>query len=447
MIETFLRDADERRARGDLPGAVDACRRAIASEPRNPRGYSHLAHTALQSYDYTTAREAFADVVRVAPSDPGHRNNFGMMLIYIGDFEAAREQFLQAIAIDRAFVPAYYNLASFNLTTQTTEFVRTLESMKNGGTRSDLDQSMIGFTLGKLYHELGEWDLAFKNYADGNKKKNARYDHTSTLAFLAETKSVFSAAPTTRRADQKAKRPIFIVGMPRCGSSLVEELLARQEGVVGLGERNEIPNIVSIIGQRHRSALGYPRCVPHLIAEELDELADRYFVSVDRQAANASTIIDKQLLNFQYVPLIRMIFPTAAIVHCARNPIDTCLSAYFTNFQTGFSYSFDQAQLALYFRAYHDLMEHWRSIMPDDLVTLQYEDLVGDRRGVIERLQDQLGIPHAAADGADQPAVRDIRTSSAWQVRQPVYTHAVARWRNYEKHLGPLIQSLGDLAE
>ncbi|MEK7265013.1 MAG: sulfotransferase [Pseudomonadota bacterium] len=142
-----------------------------------------------------------------------------------------------------------------------------------------------------------------------------------------------------------------------------------------------------------------------------------------------------------------MIFPAAAIVHCVRNPIDTCLSAYFTNFQTGFSYSFDLHDLGSYYRAYADLMNHWRSIMPGDLFTIRYEDLVGDRDHALSGLKEALGLTLQKASVNDAPAARDIRTSSVWQARQPIYTYAVARWKNYEKHIGPLIDALGDLAE
>jgi hypothetical protein len=152
-------------------------------------------------------------------------------------------------------------------------------------------------------------------------------------------------------------------------------------------------------------------------------------------------------MNFRYAPLLRMMFPSAAIIHCIRDPIDTCLSAWFTNFQTGLLFSFDLGDTGRYFRAYRDLMAHWEQIMPGEVIPIHYEQVVSDKDAVIGDLQERLNLPRSGAASIERSAPRHIRTSSAWQVRQPIYNHAVARWKNYEKHIGPLIDALGDLAQ
>ncbi|MFN0024427.1 MAG: sulfotransferase [Parvularculaceae bacterium] len=447
MIDSFLSKATALRASGDIAGAIASIKSAIAAAPEDPRGYSRLAHLSLESFDYTAARGAFENAVRLMPSDVGYRNNYGMMLIYVGDFAAARAQFRHVIAIDAACAPAYYNLAPITPISDAAALAEDLEKLK-AGAETDLDHCLIGFALGKLYDDLGEWDLAFENFATGNTRKGARYDHAVTQTLFSASKAAFSG-PRANAATSAAARqqtPIFIVGMPRCGSSLIEDMLARRTGVTGLGERSEIPGLVTMVRDRHASRLKFPWCAPHLTSGELGELADRYFVSVNRQAKGAPFVIDKQLLNFQYAPLLGMMFPSAAILHCVRNPIDTCLSTYFTNFQSGFAYSFDLADLGAYYRAHHDLMTHYQSILADALVTVQYEEVVARKEAVISGLADRLGLPRSPAVEREEPPPRNIRTSSAWQVRQPVYTHAIKRWKNYEKHLGPLIDSLGDLA-
>ncbi len=448
MIDELLNEATQHRARGDVDSAIAVCRRAIAHAPNDPRGYSRLAHLALEAFEYDEARSAFANAARLAPYDIGYLNNFGMTLVYAGDFDAAREQFRRAIALDPACAPSYYNLAPIAPLPEAAGLVHTLEGLKNRAA-TDFEQSLIGFALGKLYDDLGDWDLAFENFRLANRKRGAAYDHNATLSFLLSSRMAYSAdaLQTSGARKRHSQVPVFIVGMPRSGSSLVEELLVRRSGAFGLGERPDIANLAAMLGKRHSTGLGYPNCVPHLVVGEWDEMAARYLESVNRQAKGAPIIIDKQLMNFQFTPFLATMFPASPIVHCMRNPIDTCLSAFFTNFQVGHSYSFDLADLGLFYRAYHDYMEHWRRLLPAAPINLQYEELVRDSDAALAGLEARLGEVQTLNPGASPAASRNIRTSSAFQVRQPVYSHAVARWKNYEKHLGPLIDALGDLAQ
>lgn len=444
MITALLEEAAERRARGDILGALAACERAVSLAPDDARGYSRLGHLALERFEYDRARHAFGMAAKLSPDDIGYLNNYGMLLTYAGDFAGAREQFQRALRLDRNCIPAYYNLATIALSEDAADLAHSLEKLRSA-VRTPLDRSLLGFALGKLYDDLGEWDRAFANYDDANRARAAKYDHAWTVTFFEGLKrACASLAAAAADVVDGQFQPIFIVGMPRSGSSLVEELLARRPDVAGLGERSEWPSLMAALGQRHPSRLGFPACVPALGVRDYQELARAYRESVAPQVKSAARAIDKQLANFQFVPLLKATFPRASIVHCVRNPVDTCLSTYFTNFQMGHSYSFNLLDVAAYYGAYRDLTGEWERRSPNGLHVIRYEAVVENKEQAVLDLQSRLGLPGDRPP--DAPAARDIRTSSAWQARQPVYTRAVQRWRNYEKHLGPLIDALGPLA-
>lgn len=444
MLEALLSESGACRERGDLLRAVALCMRAVRAAPNDPRPHSLLGRLALDAFNYTGARAAFANAAAAAPRDAGVLTNYGLALTYVGDFETARNQYRKALAIDAGFVSAYYNLANIAGSNEAEELTATLERLKREEGRSDLDLSLIGFALGKLYDLLGEWSLAFENYADGNRLSGARFDLGETLAFFKACKETFTADLISRRLGDGnlSNRPVFMIGMPRSGSSLAEELLARHPDVAGLGERNEIRRIVSTVGRNHPSTLGYPRCAPLLSGEELRNLGDQYLASVEPQARGAARIIDKQLPNFQHAPFIRMLFPNAAIIHCRRDAIDTCVSAFFQGFQNDFPYSFDLETLGRYFAAYADFMAHWEAVMPGAIIDLRYEDLVSDRDAALGRLFALLGLAPPTAAERDRPAERFIRTASVWQARQPIYSSSIKRWKRYERYLAPLFKAL-----
>ncbi len=446
MINSLVDEADERRKRGDHSSAAALCRRAIAEAPEDPRPHSLLGLIALETFEYAEARGAFAKALALAPDNVELLNHYGASLAHAGDFDGARAQFQKAVAIDPNWAFSYCNLVRVLPASEGRHLVADLERLRSQPGLSNADRSIVGFALGKLYDELGEWDRAFECFEEANRFRAARYDHAATAAFLQASKAAYAPImrAKTKAAGNPSDRPVFIVGMPRTGSSLIEGLLARHPDVTGLGEREEIERIVRAIGRHHPSRLGFPRCAPLLSGQELDGFGEQYLRSVAPQAGGARRIVDKQLLNFQHVPFLKMLFPNAAIIHTKRDAVDTCLSAYFQNFRKGYQFTFDLGDLGRVFAAYADLMAHWNELMPGPILEQRYETLIISTDESIAALFAAIGLAAPSEIQTTKSEEHNIRTSSLWQARQPIYATSVKRWKNYERHLGPLFRALDE---
>jgi len=231
--------------------------------------------------------------------------------------------------------------------------------------------------------------------------------------------------------------------MPRCGSSLLEDRLARHPAIAALGERPDIARMMSAARAAHPGAKPYPDFAPDLAPAALAELGRRYVEKFEALFPTAERFIDKNLLNFQHVAMIRVMLPGARIVHVRRDPLDTCLSCYFQRLPADHRYKFALDSLGLYYRMYADLMAHWDEAAGGAIV-VDYETFIDHPEAEYRRVLDALAAPPAAE--REESRSRSIQTSSAFQARQPVTKSSVGKWRRYEKHLGPLIEALGPLA-
>ena len=443
-IDARLKQALSRWRAGDRPGAAAVCHEASRTNPKDPRPFGLLGFMALDSGDYKNARAHYGEAVKRAPQSPNLLNSYGISLSYCGAFEDAAAQYRRAITHDPNFVPAYFHLAQIEKSKPGDPVVDKLERLKQIHAQNNTHLSLIGFTLGKIYDDLGDYDRAFANYAEGNQHVGARYDIAETRAFFEETKQVFDSALMGRlsEAGSTSEKPVFIIGMPRSGSSLVEEILARHDKIVGLGERGELSYVIDAIASTHATTSGYPGAITHLAESEVAAYAAQYLSPLEELAPDAARLIDKNLLNFQAAGLIRLLFPNAPILHTRRDPVDTCLSCYFQRFDQAHEFSFNLTDLGHHYTAYLDLMTHWERVAPGAIQTVDYETLVNESARETDRIFRLIGIDAPSEATTSSPAERDIATSSVWQARQPVYKTSVSRWKNYERHLAPLFDAL-----
>jgi hypothetical protein len=244
-----------------------------------------------------------------------------------------------------------------------------------------------------------------------------------------------------RDAGYRSPKPVFIVGFPRCGSTLLEEKLSGHPEIAALGERPEFQKILRLIGKNHPTRPQYPDWAPDLPAPALERFGRHYVETFENRHPSAHRLIDKNLGNFLSVGLVKAMLPDASVIHCRRNPIDSCLSCYFMKMPPEHAYKITLRSLGHYYRRYADLMDHWRAV-GIDITTVQYEVFLENPDAEYARVLKAIGLD----DSRELVRrARPIATSSAFQARQPVYKTSVGRWRNYEKHLGPLIEALGDL--
>jgi hypothetical protein len=244
-----------------------------------------------------------------------------------------------------------------------------------------------------------------------------------------------------RPAASTTEVPIFVVGMPRSGTTLVEQILSSHSGVVGAGELPFVGQLVNFVARTSATLGGYPACLPSLELENLQDLANRYMARLDQIDGRASRVIDKLPGNLLHLGFIALLFPQARVVYCRRDPLDVCLSCYFQNLSK-INYSWSLEDLGFCHREYERMMAHWRQVLPLRMIEVRYEDLVRQQEGVSRQLVAFCGLEWEDRCEAFYKNTRPVHTASALQVRKPMYSSSIGRWRHYEAYLEPLRQAL-----
>lgn len=307
------------------------------------------------------------------------------------------------------------------------------------------DMIPIHFSLGKVYDKLGEYDKVFAHYAQGNASSPADFNIDRQEKQLQHIKESYGAdfLRSAPRATHGSQRPVFIVGMPRSGTSLVEQILASHSSIAGGGELKNIKQLVDSIPALIGKGARYPHCVDQLTEAHLNMLADRYLKQLAHISADAVRVTDKMPHNFQHLGLIALLFPEARIIHCVRDPLDTCLSCYFQNFGDRHDYSFNLEHLAIHYRQYQQIMAHWKNVLDIPIMKVVYEEHVAEPERFARSLIQYCGLEWEDQCLRFHESKRVVHTSSYEQVRRPIYSDSVQRWKHYERYLGPLKRGLG----
>ncbi len=299
------------------------------------------------------------------------------------------------------------------------------------------------------YANLGQYDRAFGHYAAGNAARGAKPNPAYARSTLDRIVNACDRTLMERRFGGGAPEatPVFIVGMPRSGTSLAEQVLASHPDVFGGGEMPFVERVCGALPQYVPGQVSYPDCLDAAPDAVLAQLAQVYLKQSTIRAGGARIVTDKAPLNFRHLGLIGLLFPNARIVHCRRDALDTCVSCFFQNFTHGQEYSFDLETLGGFYGDYRWMMDRWAEILPVPVFDLVYEDLVADLPGVGSRLLEFCGVDWHPDCARFFETERPVLTASRAQVRRPVYTSSIGKWRHYERHLGPLIAALGEYAE
>lgn len=405
--------------------------------------YTDIGSVLIMRDEYEQATEHFQKALSLEPKDV--RAVFGMGVIQAahGEFDQARDQYRQCIRMDRDFAPAYRQLAEEKIFgSEEDEDLRLFESVLARNGIQDLTREKLHFALGKAHDDLANYDGAFQHYSTANALKKARYrpfDRTEFEAYVNRVITLFDGnAPdgiVGRQHDSPC--PICVIGLPRSGTTLVEQILAGHARVARAGE-------IDIADRISRSLLrSYQQLPSEVGATEWDEARSTYLDRLRRDAGEADFVTDKASGNAAHVGLIRNMFPHVLLIHCRRNPLDTALSNYFQDFAAENYPANDLDDLVFYFVQYERLMEHWKRLLPGSILTIDYEELVADQEGITRRMLDHCGLSWDADCLDFFSDRRAVSTISRWQVRQPLYQGSVARWKNYRRHITPLIKAFG----
>ena len=327
------------------------------------------------------------------------------------------------------------------------EEVTRAERLSDDPALDDLEQLSLKFALARYLDTIGDYDRAFPHLQRGNEIADGTYDYDvgEELAYIQTIEDI--ATPEFFSADEfssDSERPIFIVGLPRSGTTLVEQIIASHPGARGGGELDSIATMTKDLPRQLSSEEDYPRCLRDLDARTAHDFADRYLARLAGISATADRVTDKMPGNYRHLGLIGRLFPRARIIHCRRNPLDNCLSLYFQRFRGYHPYAYDLRTLAFYYGLHDRLMAHWRRVIPSSIHEIVYEDLIADQEGKSRALIEFCGLEWDDQCLRFFETDRAVKTASMWQVRQPVYDSSVDRWRNYEAHLKPLIEALAE---
>ena len=460
-----------------FPEAVVCYREAIALDPLNADLQHGLGWTFEQMRRLEPAVDAYREAVRLNPKADGSYNNMGNCLHALGRFDEAHQAYRRAIEA-APMVPLYYRnfVQSNRLTADDPVFVAMEHIIGNAAALTPANQAEIYFAYGQALADMGRNDASFDQFLKGNAlhRPGVRYNENETMRLFAHLPELLGPDVLAAKRDlgDPSAAPIFIVGMPRSGSTLIEQILASHPQVFGAGERTEfgealVKSIRCDAGDPHRidiealqgvgavqlSALGadYLRRIGDALPEihspmpgdVLHEARNDASTEAQTEASRYTHFTDKYPFNFINVGLIHLALPNARFIHSSRSPLQTCLSIFSRIFHD-VPFGYDLGELGRYYRAYDALMKHWQSVLPEGvMIEVKYEELVGDLEGNVRRLLAHCGLDWDERCLAFHRTTRQVSTASAAQVRRPLYKTSLQRWQPRQALLQPLLEGLG----
>jgi tetratricopeptide (TPR) repeat protein len=370
-----------------------------------------------------------------------------------GRTEEAIDSYRRAIAKHAAHGEAYHSLANLKLFSFTDDEIAAMELQEASDHISHMGRIHLSFALGKAYEDKAMFDKAFDYYKRGNaaKQLTSRYKSEDlTAEFKAQTE-VFDTDFLSQHSGTgfTAPDPIFIVGLPRSGSTLLEQILASHSQVDGT---MELPNMLALAqklrrGEKLSGTNHYPAILRKLAAEEFHQFGEQFIQETRIHRGSAPFFIDKMPNNFRHIGLIHLMLPNAKIIDARRHPMGSCFSGFKQLFAEGQEFTYGLHEVGTYYKDYVELMDHWDKVLPGKVLRVQYEDVVDDLDTQVRRILDYCGLPFEQSCIDYHQTDRSVRTPSSEQVRQPIYKSGVEQWRNFEAYLDPLKQALGPVLQ
>jgi tetratricopeptide (TPR) repeat protein len=437
---------------GRFDDAIKLYQHALTINPDYADAYYNLGTAFLALDRNEDAIEECERALRLDPSKALAHNNIGVALQALGRIEDAGQAYERALQLAPREAAVHLNLAYLRRFKAGEPRLMALENLAEESAMLDAgSQVSLHFALGKAFSDLGQHERSFRHLREGNALKRAqlKYDEKEMLSLLERIRAAFTPELMEQKSGGGCHSdvPVFVVGMPRSGTTLVEQILASHSKVHGAGEIESFYQAMVKYRCRNginRIAAEFPDFVSAMSPDALRDLGSDYIELTKSAApATAERVVNKLPLNFKYVGLIHLALPDARIIHVRRDPVDTCFSCFSLLFTGEQSFAYDLRELGRYYRSYAALMAHWRSVLPPGvMIEVQYEDLVADLEGQARTIIDHCGIPWEDACLAFHKTDRPVKTASSVQVREPVYRTSIGRWRPYETFLQPLIQAL-----
>lgn len=433
---------------GRYPEARASFESAAKFDPSFPEAFHGLGLIEKSEGNYDEALEHFRRAQRLRPDYVDAIAGEASLLEAIGKKKEA--YVLLALMVEKDIVNSNLAVAYANVARHVGETKRALAVLRRALDAPNLtlaEQVYLNFEMGKFLDVAGDYVVAFEHFREGNRLKGAIFDHARHVAIVNEITRAFDRKgfPALARAANNSDLPVFIVGMPRSGSSLVENILAAHPGVHGAGELDFFGLFSRSLPPALVSGKNIAQLVHALDRATLDRAAAEYLGLLRHLGGDAVVrVTDKMPYNFFWLGFLEVLFPGARVIHCLRDPRDTCLSIYFHNFTGQHHYAYDLRNIGLYYREYLRLMAHWRKVGTLPMLEVQYETLVQSPNTELPRIIEFCGLPWDDACARFYATERVTKTASYDQVRRPLYTSAVGRWHHYERYLSPLSEALAE---
>lgn len=434
---------------GDARGAEDCYRKAVARDSGIVESHCNLGFARVAIGDLEGAVTAYNEALRLFPDHHDALAGLASVLERQGEYDRSYALVTSIISTNPAHPHAILTFAYLSHRfDRERDAVTLLRQLLDRPDITAQCRAQVFFALGKLLDSLGDYDAAFHNYREGNALKRYPYDRQQHETGIAQLQSAFSPQFMARapRAANRSEVPIFIVGMARSGTSLVEQILASHPEIHGAGELENITLLANELFRSVGGGISYPQCIDNASQDLLDKLSRQHLAYLNTISQGTARVTDKLPGNIYNLGLIDLLFPGARVIHVMRDPLDTCLSCYFQNFVVGHYYSYDLAHVGTYYRNYLRMMAHWRRVIRIPILEIRYEDLVADLENVSRRLVGFCGLDWSAQCLRFSDNTRSVATASYEQVRQPIYTRSVGRWQHYDRYLEPLREALGTAA-
>jgi len=431
---------------GDVGAAEALLGETIRGNPFHMRARIDLAHLLQEEGRADEAISVLREALRIRPNDAALLGHLGVALMEKGDLAGAAETARRALVADRSNPEAWALLSQVRRQEQPDAELDAMREQHARAPAGSLARMQLAFGLGKLHDDMKEYDRAFGYFAEGNaiRRKNIAYDPARTARDFAAMKAAFDAAFFARHRPSAISddTPVFVVGMPRSGSTLVEQIIASHPQATGGGEL-EISKMAVARSFPLDMAGGFPAGVANMPDAAFAEAGQAYLSALHARYPGSRRVTDKMLGNFMLIGFLHMMLPKARILHVTRDAAATCLSIWKSHFRgDGHLYGYDLIELADFHNLYTDIMAHWRAVLPGVVHEVRYEDFVADQEGQSRALVDWLGLPWDDRVLAFHEADRPVRTASAAQVRQPMYGGSIDLWKRYGDRLKPLLERL-----
>ena len=428
----------------EYSAAIQCYQQMLGCDPASVDVLNRLAECHIAQDHFTEASACLSGALELRDNATSHYLS-GVCRERQGAFEEAIREHRRAIALDKTAVTAHAHLSSIRQYTPDAQHLRSLEKLAHSKQLSNAQRVHVYFSLARFADAAGDVDRAFDCFVTANQlqRELTPFDRARHLHYFDRLMAHFDDGFFAARRDHghPLVTPVFIVGMPRSGSTLVEQMLASHSRVVTVGESYAVPGMLRQLSARLDGDAGYPENtaqINRLLSNELAEECLGRYKTIDYVK---SQLVDKMLGNYARLGMIALLFPRARIIHCKRNPIATCFSCYTQHFESGYRFSYDLDDLVVAYKSYQALMAHWKNVLPVNILEVEYEALIDRQEAESRNIVEFCNLPWEDACLNYHSNDRIVQTASFWQVKQPIYRTSLERWKLYSEHIRPLIDA------